>query len=146
MRSTINPIGSLQLAKGRADMGFWWNVGCFGVSTPTIYFAGRAWGAFGIAWSLVLLQVIQHFVLYICVIKPLIGDCAGQYAKVQLKPTLMAFAMAALLVILPDGLDGIPPFAELTAKIVVGSCLYLGFLLIFHRTELRSLRSLVVPR
>lgn len=54
MRSTINPIGSLLLAKGKANWGFWWNfVGFFII--PVVIYAGSYWGLIGVSWALVFI-------------------------------------------------------------------------------------------
>lgn len=48
-----NPIGSLLLAKGRADIGFWMNVYSLGIIVVAIW-TGSHWGINGVAWALLL--------------------------------------------------------------------------------------------
>ena len=55
MRSTASPIGSLLLARGKAKLGFWWNLGLF-FYVPVGIYAGSYWGLEGISWSLVFLS------------------------------------------------------------------------------------------
>jgi O-antigen/teichoic acid export membrane protein len=57
LRSTGNPIGSLLLAKGRAKLAFYWNLGLFFIIPATMY-AGSFFGLLGVCYSLVLLMVI----------------------------------------------------------------------------------------
>ena len=52
VRSTGNPIGSLQLAKGRADIGFMWTVGVLILLGPFIYLGAKIAGLIGIACAL----------------------------------------------------------------------------------------------
>lgn len=55
-----NPIGSLLLSKGRADLGFWFNVFALIITVPAIII-GSGWGAIGIAWALVLITTFIFF-------------------------------------------------------------------------------------
>lgn len=48
-----NPIGSLLLAKGRADIGFWINIYRLAVYVIAIW-TGSRWGINGVAWALLL--------------------------------------------------------------------------------------------
>ena len=57
-----NPVGSLLLSKGRADLGFWLNVFAATISVPAIIIGSR-WGTTGVAWALVL---ITAFALFPC--------------------------------------------------------------------------------
>lgn len=54
LRSTSNPIGSLLLAKGKANWGFWWNFVLLFFTPLGIYF-GSKWGLEGISWAQVFL-------------------------------------------------------------------------------------------
>ena len=55
LRSTGNPVGSLLLARGKANWGFWWNLGIF-FYTPIGIYVGSYWGLEGISWALVFLS------------------------------------------------------------------------------------------
>lgn len=55
MRSTVNPIGSLLLARGKANWGFWWNLGLF-FYVPAGIYVGSHWGLEGVSWALVFLS------------------------------------------------------------------------------------------
>ena len=57
-----NPLGSLILSKGRADMGFWLNVLGFSANTAAIYI-GSKWGLTGMCWSLLFISGILLFPL-----------------------------------------------------------------------------------
>jgi O-antigen/teichoic acid export membrane protein len=51
-----NPIGSLQLARGRADWGFYWNLGMF-ASMPLTIWIGSFFGLIGVAASLAIFKI-----------------------------------------------------------------------------------------
>ncbi len=57
VRSTGNPIGALILARGRADLSFYWNLGLFFLIPISIYL-GSFFGINGIALTLVGLQLV----------------------------------------------------------------------------------------
>jgi lipopolysaccharide exporter len=142
-RSTCNPIGSLQLAKGRADLGFHWNVFLLIVSVPTIYWGGRVAQAIGVAVGLLILQMALLVPVYVFLVRPLIGECAKQYASGILKPTAAAVLMAAIVVFCRNLYHGFPPVAELIALVSVGAGLYVLFLQLLDRTTLYEFRSIL---
>ncbi len=90
MFATIgNPIGVLQLARGRADLGFYWNLVLFFIIPITIYI-GSYWGLSGIAYSLLVLQFILFFPGWIFLVKPLCGAGFKEYFLQILKPLIFA--------------------------------------------------------
>jgi O-antigen/teichoic acid export membrane protein len=60
-RSLVNPIGSLLLAKGRADIGFKLNAVIAGVSTVAFWFAAQQ-GLYVMAWVEVAVSALFFFV------------------------------------------------------------------------------------
>ena len=78
VRSIGNPIGSLLLARGRADLGFWWNFGLF-LYVPLSIFIYSHWGLEGIAWGLVVNMFILQLPGYYILIKPLCEASFGEY-------------------------------------------------------------------
>ena len=90
VRSTGNPIGSLQLAKGRADLGFYWNLGIFALMPMTIYF-GSNWGLNGIAYAMLgtmvfLLSVPNWYFM----VRPLCGAGLKEYFWQIFQPLIFA--------------------------------------------------------
>lgn len=53
LRSTGNPIGSLLLARGKAALGFYWNLGLFFI-VPLVMYIGSRWGLIGLCISMLL--------------------------------------------------------------------------------------------
>ncbi len=145
LRSTMNPIGSLQLAKGRADMGFWWNVGRLIVYAPVVYAAGVMEGVIGIAFALVFLQALQQVLCYFYIVRPLVGACATDYARVQMRPILIACGMGLGVFLLPNLSRLMPRPIELAVVIALGACLYAFLLLIFNKRGVKEFKSLLVP-
>lgn len=79
IRSTGSPAGSLQLARGRADLGFKWNLGLIFVTAPVIYAGSLLGGLTGIAWSQIALQASLFVPYWFLMIKPLIGPPGKSY-------------------------------------------------------------------
>ncbi len=99
-RSILNPVGSLQLARGRADLGFYWNLALTAIVPCTIYF-GSFYGLTGVAVALLLLQVIINFPAWYYMVRPLCGISFNIYFVNIFKPlliTLLASAISMLIV------------------------------------------------
>jgi lipopolysaccharide exporter len=141
LRSTINPIGSLQLAKGRADMGFWWNVACFAISAPVIYIAGKMGGLVGIVEGLLLLQIVQSLLLYRYMVVPLVGRCGAEYTKAQLTPIFLAGLMGAVIAFASN--DLLPRAVELGVNIGLGACVYVTLMAMFYKKGIQEFKTLV---
>jgi len=89
IRSTGNPIGSLQLAKGRADMGFYWNLGLFFFIPLTIY-VGSLWGLLGVAYSLLGLQTFLSIPNWYFMVRLLCGAKFKEYFWQIVKPLIFS--------------------------------------------------------
>ena len=94
-RSIGNPVGSLQLAKGRADLGFYWNLGVVFI-VPLAIYLGSFYGLVGIAISLLILQFLLNFPNWYFMVKPLCGAGFKEYFKEILMPFLVA-SIASIL-------------------------------------------------
>lgn len=57
VRSTGNPVGSLQLARGRADWGFYWNLVLL-IFVPVTIYVGSGYGVLGVCYAFLLLQLL----------------------------------------------------------------------------------------
>lgn len=138
-RSTGNPLGSLLLAKGRADLGFRWNVLLFCLSIPVVYLGAVFGKAVGVAVSLLALQLLLIVPGYIYLLRPLIGACAAAYALAVLKPIGFALMMGMGVVLLgfliPQGWYG------LVLQISIGGLLYCCLLWAGNRPQLLELRQ-----
>lgn len=97
MRSVGNPVGSLLLANGRADLGFKWNWFLLFLSLPTVYIGVQLGGAVGIAIALLILQIVLKIPSYIYLIRPLTGSCANRYLQAILKPIILASLMGMVV-------------------------------------------------
>ncbi len=88
-----NPVGSLLLACGRADIGFWVNV----VRTTLIIagvWVGSRWGLTGLAWSLVAVVVALMFPIQAYVRWLIVGMGWGEFIS-RLAPFFAAASVTA---------------------------------------------------
>lgn len=79
-RSTGNPIGSLMLARGRANLGFYWNLGLFFFVPIGIYISSH-WGLIGVSWGLVIIMITLMIPNWYFLVRPLCGAGFIEYFK-----------------------------------------------------------------
>jgi len=84
-RSIGNPIGSLQLAKGRADLGFYWNFGLL-LIIPLVIYLSSSYGLIGVAISLMCLQFFLNFLNWYFMVKTLCGAEFKEYFNEIITP------------------------------------------------------------
>jgi O-antigen/teichoic acid export membrane protein len=142
-RSIGNPVGSLQLAKGRADLGFWWNLLLFLCSVPAIYFGGRTGGAIGVAVALLMLQLCLNVPAYLLLIRPLIGRCASAYIGATLRPIVIALVMGAIVLFVPALFGNVTAMVEVALQIVLGAVIYTTLLPVLNKPALCEVRAVL---
>jgi O-antigen/teichoic acid export membrane protein len=96
IRSTTNPAGALLMAKGRADIGFWWSLGEFSLM-PLIIYVGSFWGVIGVASSLVIFQILFLLPNWYFIVKKMCAAPFEEYFYTQVKP-LMATLISVFIV------------------------------------------------
>lgn len=96
VRSTGNPVGTLLLAKGRADLGFLWNVALF-IITPLAILLGSKFNLTGIVVSLLILQVGLIWPNWFFLVKKLCGARFWEYYRELLLPFAISLATAAAM-------------------------------------------------
>ncbi|MDD5668370.1 MAG: MOP flippase family protein [Actinomycetota bacterium] len=133
LRALINPIGSILYAKGRTDMGFYWNL--YGAVVNTVVFwIFVSYGVFVIAWLENGLTFIS-FILALWILNRVIGLKPAEYLATLARPLIAnaivaAATYAASLLLEEIVANGIALFAVL---VVFGLSLYAAFLAIFER-------------
>lgn len=98
-RSLANPVGSLLLGMGHADLSLKWNLGLLFLVFPFLWF-GSQWGITGMAWSMLAFQIVVFVPGWYLLVKPLCEATIIDYSKVILKPfiiTLLSVTLAYLI-------------------------------------------------
>jgi hypothetical protein len=78
LRSTINPVGSLLLARGRAAHSLAWNAGVL-VIMAGLLAVGARWGAVGVAAAHALAIAVLHGPAWRALVRPNCGATARDY-------------------------------------------------------------------
>ena len=121
-RSVINPVGSLLLAKGRADWSFRWNLALLFCAPAAIY-AGSSRGLTGIAYALLSLQVSLLLPVWYLLVNRLCQAGFAEYHKQIALPALISAASGlgayALTFMLPGGAPRLA--AGVTAGLVIAA-------------------------
>jgi len=81
----INPTITRVTLKGRADLGFYWNLGLFFFFPLTVYI-GSYWGLNGVMYSLLMLMIFLSIPSWYFMVKPLCGAGFKEYFWQILKP------------------------------------------------------------
>lgn len=142
IRSLCNPAGSLILAKGRADMGFKWNFVLFWLSPVVIILGYRINGITGIAYSLIIWQMMQLFGIYIYMVKRLVGNCFPAYFDGAFRPMLFSAIMGIGVWQLTIRLQN--TITSLIIEVLTGAILYALLYLLFDRVMVKQLWTVIV--
>jgi O-antigen/teichoic acid export membrane protein len=140
IRSTGNPVGSLLMAKGRADLGFKWNLTltitqAFGVITG-------AWvGSIeGVAFAVLLLQISYVYPFYHFLVKPMIKCNFKEYLSAIASKFVFSSIMAAVVLLLPH-LVALGAKAMLTGQLAIGVLVYSSLVLLCNRSFLFEVKA-----
>lgn len=141
LRSQGNPIGSLLLAKGRADLGFKWNAFLMISQTIGIVIGLKMAGVLGVAWALLILQVFYMVLNYLFLVRPLINSSIKEYIFSLLPAFIFSIIMAL-------GVYTIPLFIQLSElntlliQVVLGGVIYTLLNLFFNKKQLEIIKQL----
>lgn len=139
LRSVANPLGSLLLAKGRADLGFYWNALLLSTQAAGVYLGAKLGGAVGVGLALLALQLLYFVGSYFFLVRKLLGPCLADYLMSLVPQFVISVAMAlAIAAIMP--LAGQPTIPILTAVIAGGVAVFSGLQLIFRKQQLIELK------
>jgi O-antigen/teichoic acid export membrane protein len=92
IRSTSNPVGALLMAKGKAKLGFYWNLGLFFYIPVGIYFFSQ-YGLMGLSWGIVFLHTSAVIPEWYFLIYPL---CKAKFTEFHwqiVKPFMISLSI-----------------------------------------------------
>lgn len=81
LRSIGNPIGSLLMAKARVDISFKFNLFKTLLFIPSMLVGVKLGGVVGVALAFLAVQVINTYLSYFILIKPVLGESYRQYVE-----------------------------------------------------------------
>jgi O-antigen/teichoic acid export membrane protein len=139
LRSTGNPVGSLLLGMGRAGLALKWNTALLLVVPPMLWI-GSSHGPEGIAFALLLVQVLMFVPGWFVLVRPVCHAALGEFSVAALR----AFVIA-LLAVAPAYLVSVQvedALARLAVGVLIAAPLYLGLSYFWNRAWCNSMFEL----
>lgn len=146
IRSTGSPAGSLQMAKGRADLGFKWNASLVLISAPVLYFASSLGGLETVAWTLTLMHAFLFFPYWRFTIRPLIGPPAKDYYSSVIGGLVPGLVMAIFVYISLSDFVQLKASLKLTLAVFTGLAVFIGALRVFQKDMVKEIKELYISR
>ncbi len=145
LRSIGNPIGSLLLAKGRADLGFKWTLAIMIIQIPGLYFGAKFGGTFGVAIAYALLGCIYSIFNYLILIRKLLGPCLREYIHSMWPSLWMSGIMGGAVLYVGLFLHNSPQQFSLIMQIMSGVAVYFGLMVYSQRLFVVEMKQMVWP-
>jgi O-antigen/teichoic acid export membrane protein len=141
LRSTGNPVGSLLMARGKADLSFKWNMVWLFIIPPAIL-VGSQYGATGMAIAMAALAILAYWPNWYFLVRPLCGAKLGEYSVQMAVPLALSLAggMAGYFSI--NLLEG--SLLRLLAGLSIGGLVYLGLSWHLNRVWVDAMMELVM--
>lgn len=130
LRSTLNPVGSLLLGMGRADLSLKWNLGGLFVGPPAIWL-GSTYGPEGMAWAMLAVVILMFIPGWFLLVRPLCHAGLLEYGLAALRPFLFATVAMIPAYLGAELLSGAFPRLVLGAALAVP--LYVGLSYLANR-------------
>lgn len=140
--TTGNPISSLLLAKGRPEVGFWYNL--FSLFTYVgAVFIGVQWGAMGVALALLIAVALIHFPIEYWIRWYLVKMTPSEFHGAVLKYFLASAAMGLSGLGLERYLFtlGASNILRLIVVSIYCAAFYLGYMAVFNKSDMTELKS-----
>lgn len=139
IRSTGNPVGSLLLGMGRADLALKWNLALLLVVPPGLWI-GSSYGPEGIAWALFLMQVLLFAPGWYVLVRPLCRVAFGAYSISALRAFVIALFAISPAYIIATPVEG--ALLRLALGLSIGAIFYLTFSYLWNRSWFDSMLEL----
>lgn len=144
-RAIYNPVGSLVLAVGRADLSFYRTITQFAVQTPVyallLYFAGLV----PATWFVCLVNVAAVPITYLFMLRPTLGAFSLDYMRSFLPAVSLALGMAVAVRLLATTPIQ-PRVGMLSAQLALGAVLYGGLTLLFRREDVGEIAGIMTSQ
>lgn len=145
IRSTGNPVGSLLLGKGRADLGFYWNVWVVLTQIPAVYVGAKISGTEGVAGALLLMQIAYFWAGHYFLVRRLLGPCLRSFLA-TLGPAALTAGIMAVAVAGIAEVATFEAYPLLVAQVGIGALLYVALNWLLFRSQTISILRLVSGR
>lgn len=144
LRSTVNPVGSLLMARGRADLSFKWNVALLIIMPPAIW-VGSQYGVSGMAIAMAAsLGVLAYWPSWYFLVHPLCGAKLGEYSVQMAVPLVLSIIAGMAGYLSTYLLEG--DLLRLAIGVSGGGLVYLGLSWRFNRVWVDAMMELVAGK
>lgn len=140
-KSLGNPIGSIILAKGRADIGFYWNIFTVIMVFLTVI-VGIQWGIVGVATAILILQ-FPLFSIIQPIVNRLIDLKFRQYVEAIQLPLACSIIMLAGIIVVKILAGNMNEILLFVLTVTIGVIIYTVSYYLQDKTVLVELKSLV---
>lgn len=138
LRSRGNPIGSLVIAKGRADLSFKW-VLFVAIASAAMLLIVVKHGIIATAFSLAIFGAITFVLGYFVLTRPLIGKCSkGIFVDTFLIPLTYSILMAFPVSFIASNVSLADPLL-LAICVIFGALLYAVLMMIFEKRTITEI-------
>jgi O-antigen/teichoic acid export membrane protein len=142
LRSTGNPVGSLLLGMGRANLALKWNLAMLCLVPPLLWM-GSHYGTLGLAWSLLGFTVVMFIPGWYVLVRPICNAGLLEYSNAALRPLLIAVMAIAPVYFIT--LSMINFYLHMSIAVLISAPLYLGLSFFLNREWLVAMRQLASP-
>ena len=141
-RSTGNPVGSLLLGMGRADLSLKWNVSILCLLPPVLWI-GSKYGTLGLAWSMLGFSAVMFVPGWFVLVRPLCEARLLEYMIAALRPLFIAVAGIAPAYLLTTQITN--AYLHISLAVLISAPLYLAFSYFLNREWLVAMLHLLAP-
>ncbi len=143
LRSMINPVGSLLMGCGRADLAFRWNLAWLPVYALAFLLAAQP-GGLALAGTQCALAVVALPLSWYFLVRPLCDARLGEYVGTFVVPLVLSLIAGILARLAASWFTH--PVTQLAIGIPTGFAVYALLCARFNRAWLLEVRDLVMPR
>jgi O-antigen/teichoic acid export membrane protein len=140
-KSLGNPIGVVLLAKGRADIGFFWNILAMILVIFTVMI-GANWGINGVAFGILALQ-LPFFLIIQPIVNRLIEMKFIQYLKSVRTPFVCSAVMIIGIIFLKLCMKNLSAPIVFTSTIISGAIVYISAFFLIDKNTFREIVAMV---
>jgi len=146
LRSIGNPVGSLVLSKGRADLGFKWNIALMITQVPGLYLGAKLGDTIGVAIAFAILTCIYSVFCYLLLVRTILGRCLHEYIASMWPSLWMSGAMAFAVLLSGIFLQDMPELLILITQVLCGMAVYLGLMIYNQKLLVTEIINMVLNR
>ena len=146
LRALINPLGSILYAKGRTDLGFYWNLITATLNTLIFWILVR-FGVYAIAWAENSLTFLYLFIA-LFILHQIISLRYREYLQALIRPFLANIVIGGIVYvvyILTRGAVG-SSIALFVILLILGISLYGSYIVLFERKLFKEYWDMLLMR